>query len=150
MIIRPATINDLTTLLGLEQQVIEAERPYNSTIKSQDAKYYDFEKLLTCSNTLVVVGEVSEQIVATGYVQIRASKQQLQHTQHGYLGFMYVAPEHRGKGLNQAIMEHLIAWCKTQNINDFYLDVYSSNAAAIRAYEKAGFTPCLLEMKLHL
>ncbi|MDP4489410.1 GNAT family N-acetyltransferase [Pseudoalteromonas piscicida] len=150
MKIRAATINDLTTLLDLEQQVIEAERPYNPTIKSQDAKYYGFEKLLNCSNTLVIVGEVSEQIVATGYVQIRASKQQLQHTQHGYLGFMYVAPEHRGKGLNQEIMEHLIAWCKTQNVNDFYLDVYSSNAAAIRAYEKAGFTPCLLEMKLHL
>ncbi|CAM3611764.1 hypothetical protein [Pseudoalteromonas maricaloris] len=30
MIIRPATINDLTTLLDLEQQVVEAERPYNA------------------------------------------------------------------------------------------------------------------------
>lgn len=45
MRIRPATINDLTTLLDLEQQVIEAERPYNAAIKSQDAKYYDLEKL---------------------------------------------------------------------------------------------------------
>ncbi|MEI5637796.1 MULTISPECIES: GNAT family N-acetyltransferase [unclassified Pseudoalteromonas] len=150
MKIRAATSADIDTLRALEQQVVAAERPFNEAIKTVDAIYYDLDAMLSDTNTHLIVGEKDNQIVATGYAQIRPSKAQLVHEHHGYLGFMLVLPEYRGQGLNQQVMEHLIEWCKGQNINDFYLDVYSANEAAIRAYEKAGFTPCLLEMKLHL
>ncbi|WP_419146738.1 GNAT family N-acetyltransferase [Pseudoalteromonas 'SMAR'] len=150
MKIRAATSADIEALRALEQQVVAAERPFNQAIKAVDAIYYDLEAMLSDGNTHLIVGEIGNQIVATGYAQIRQSKAQLVHEQHGYLGFMLVLPEYRGQGLNQQVMEHLIEWCKARDINDFYLDVYSSNQAAIRAYEKAGFTPCLLEMKLHL
>ncbi|MCF2908657.1 GNAT family N-acetyltransferase [Pseudoalteromonas sp. DL2-H2.2] len=150
MQIRIATLEDLPILRQLEQAVIAAERPYNQAIKPQDARYYDLPALLDCPDSLLVVGEQDGKIVATGYVQHRDSKAQLMHERHGYLGFMYVDPDYRGQGLNQAIMTHLMNWSKQQAIHDFYLDVYSDNQAAIRAYEKAGFSPCLLEMKVHL
>ncbi|QTL37201.1 GNAT family N-acetyltransferase [Pseudoalteromonas viridis] len=150
MQIRTATAEDLPILRQLEQAVIAAERPYNQAIKPQDARYYDLSALLDCPDSLLVVGEQDGKIVATGYVQHRDSKAQLVHARHGYLGFMYVDPDYRGQGLNQAIMTHLMNWSKQQAIHDFYLDVYSDNQAAIRAYEKAGFSPCLLEMKVHL
>nr|WP_125782755.1 GNAT family N-acetyltransferase [Pseudoalteromonas rubra] len=150
MQIRTATAEDLPILRQLEQAVIAAERPYNQAIKPQDARYYDLPALLDCPDSLLVVGEQDGKIVATGYVQHRDSKAQLVHARHGYLGFMYVDPDYRGQGLNQAIMAYLMNWSKQQAIHDFYLDVYSDNQAAIRAYEKAGFSPCLLEMKVHL
>ena len=147
--IRTALLTDKTVLLALEQKVVEAELPYNETIKTQNARYYDIDNLLISDDTKLIVAQYNKEIIGTGYVQIRPSKKSLQHTHHGYLGFMYVAPEFRGLGINKKIMEALTLWAKSRNINDFYLDVYHQNSAAIKAYEKVGFTPSLVEMKLN-
>jgi ribosomal protein S18 acetylase RimI-like enzyme len=96
------------------------------------------------------VVEIDGQIVATGYVQIRASKTYLQHSHHGYLGFMYVVPQCRGQGLNKQLLEKLIVWGQERGIRDFYLEVYTQNNVAIKAYEKVGFTSSVVEMKLTL
>lgn len=147
---REANINDLQELLRLEQCVIDAERPFNSSIKSGKTSYYDLHSLIASHDAHVIVLEDSAGIIATGYAQLRTSKMSLDHDIHSYMGFMYVIPEHRGKGINQQIMEMLISWSHEKGVNDFYLDVYSQNAQAIKAYEKIGFEPCLLEMKLNL
>jgi GNAT superfamily N-acetyltransferase len=146
--IRSALISDKVNLLHLEQQVIEAERPYNNSIKPNNAAYYDMDNLLTSERSKLVVAEHNNQIIGTGYVQIRESKKSLKHKQHGYLGFMYVDADFRGLGVNKQIMENLIEWAKIEGITDFYLDVYRDNDAAIRAYEKVGFTQSMVEMKL--
>lgn len=148
--IRKAILKDLGCLLTLEQAVVEAERPYNSTIKSHNAIYYDLNHLLSEQCAHVVVAEVANEIIGTGYVQIRDSKMSLNHDQHAYLGFMYVAPEFRGLGINKLIMETLIQWAKNQGVVDFYLDVYHGNEAAINAYKKLGFSKSLVEMKMNL
>lgn len=148
--IRKAVLQDQACLLSLEQKVIEAERPFNSIIKASDAIYYDLNRLLTEEASHVVVAEENGQIIGTGYAQIRESKQSLKHNKHSYLGFMYVDPEFRGLGVNKLIMDDLIKWSKEQGILDFYLDVYDGNDAAIRAYEKVGFSKSLVEMKINL
>lgn len=146
---RAATLDDIKTLLTLEQAVVEAERPFNKAIKDSGATYYDIENLILSENSYMLVVEVNSQIIATGYVQIRPSKTSLNHESHGYLGFMYVEPEYRGRGLNKTIMDRLIEWCEAKGISDFYLDVYAKNSAAVRAYEKLGFAPTLMEMSLN-
>ncbi len=148
--IRVALKSEKETLLNFEQKVVEAERPYNRNIKAENSLYYDMDNLLTCEMTKLIVAEHDNKIIATGYIQIRQSKKSLQHAQHGYLGFMYVATEFRGLGLNKKIMDNLIHWARTKGITDFYLDVYRDNNAAISAYEKVGFTQSLVEMKLNL
>ena len=148
--IRKALISDQASLLTLEQAVVEAERPFNLTLKAHDAVYYDLQHLITQSDSHLVVAESNKQIIATGYAQIRDSKQSLKHSKHAYLGFMYVAPEYRGLGINKLIMESLIEWSKAQGVSDLYLDVYAENKAAIRAYEKVGFEQSLVEMKINL
>ena len=151
---RRALITDKDALLGLEQSVIEAERPFNSTIKppgfNKEATYYDLDNLLTDDASHLLVAELQGLIIATGYAQIRTSKASLIHSKHAYLGFMYVAPEHRGLGINKMIIERLIKWSKTQTVTDVYLDVYNDNEAAIKAYEKVGFVKSLVEMKINL
>jgi GNAT superfamily N-acetyltransferase len=149
MHLRIATQDDLNDLLQFEQAVVEAERPFNQHIKAKKATYYDIPALINETNSQLLVLEERGQIIATGYIQIRPSKQSLSHKMHGYLGFMYVVPEFRGKGLNRLIMDGLIGWGKAQGIEVFYLDVYADNQAAINAYEKLGFKPSLVEMKLH-
>ena len=149
LIFRSATQDDIPALLQLEQAVIEAERPFNPQIKHSGAWYYDLPALIAQDDSLLLVAVNADQIIATGYVQIRATKPALTYRQHGYLGFMYVAEDFRGQGINQQLMQQLITWAQERGVSDFHLDVYAGNEAAIRAYEKAGFQPRLMQMTLH-
>ncbi|BDX05570.1 GNAT family N-acetyltransferase [Planctobacterium marinum] len=147
---RAATADDIPELLELEQAVVEAERPFNGQIKPGRPKYYDLAALIEQAQSYLLVAEINNEIAATGYVKLRDSKPSLNHARDGYLGFMYVAPDYRGQGLNQKVISHLIDWAKEQGVHDFYLDVYTQNQAAIKAYAKLGFEPSLLEMKLQV
>ena len=149
---RPATLDDLPTLLTLEQAIIDAERPFNRQIKDSDVYYYDLPALINNDNSHLMVCEQHEstqqQIVACGYVRLDPAKPAMRHQQQGYLGFMYVVESMRGQSINQQLMQRLIDWARTRGISEFCLDVYADNTAAIRAYEKMGFKPSFIQMVL--
>lgn len=147
---RQANSSDIHKLKELEQAVVEAERPFNPNIKPGKVHYYDLEDLLSSEDAYLLVAEDNGSIVATGYAKIQASKAALNHQKHAYLGFMFVSPDYRGKGINREIINQLIQWGRSRQVFDFYLDVYAENIAAIKAYEKVGFTPSLVEMQLSL
>lgn len=150
MKIRLAQPDDLPILREFEQGVIEEERPCNDSIKKSNVIYYDLDDLLSDPNTSLQLVEHDGRVVGCGYVQLRPSEAAFVHDRHAYMGFMYVEPGARGQGVNKMIIESLISWSRDQGVSDFYLDVYTENGAAIRAYEKVGFTPVLVEMKLNL
>ena len=150
MKLRLAQPDDLPILLEFEQGVIEEERPCNDLIKTANAKYYDLNDLIADPNTSLQLVEHDGRVVGCGYAQLRTSEAAFLHDQHAYLGFMYVEPGVRGQGINRMIIESLISWSRDRGVYDFYLDVYTGNRAAIRAYEKVGFTPLQVEMKLSL
>jgi ribosomal protein S18 acetylase RimI-like enzyme len=149
IITRPAKMEELPTLLQFEQGVIEFERAFDPTLKEKDASYYDLADLIQSDQSEVLVVEVDGQIVASGYAQIRKANDYLRHQQYAYMGFMYVLPEYRGQGFNARIMDGLIVWGNQKGIAEFRLDVYAGNAGAIRAYEKIGFVPHLVEMRMN-
>ena len=73
VIIRPAELSDLETLLAFEQAIIEAERPFDSTIREgADVHYYDLEDLIRSPDSEVVVAEIGSEIIASGYAKIEA------------------------------------------------------------------------------
>lgn len=150
IIIRKARPADLETLLAFEQGVISAERPFDPTLKAGQTHYYDIEKMIAATDVELVVAESKGELLASGYARIENAKPYLQHTQHAYLGFMYVVPAYRGKGINRMILDVLIQWVKTQNISELKLDVYNENASAIKAYEKAGFSKYMVNMRMGL
>jgi GNAT superfamily N-acetyltransferase len=148
IIIRKATQNDLATLLDFEQNIVKTERPFDKTLKDGHIHYYDLAQMITAENVEVVVAEVNNEIVGSGYARIEDSKIYLKHSKHGYLGFMYVVPEHRGKGVNQKIIEELKQWCAARDVFELRLEVYNDNLPAIKAYEKVGFAKHMVEMRL--
>lgn len=148
--VRKATLEDLATLLNFEQGVIEAERPMDPTIKPGKINYYNLPELLTSNESDVFVVEIDNQIVASGYAKIKDDRHYLKHEKIGYLGFMFVPQEHRGKGLNKLIIDALLKWCKDRNIFEIRLDVYDTNPSAIRAYEKVGFKKHMINMRLDI
>tara|TARA_R110000868_G_scaffold130775_1_gene340618 strand:- start:137 stop:610 length:474 start_codon:yes stop_codon:yes gene_type:complete len=149
-IIRIATLKDLTVLLRFEQGVIEAERPFDPTIKECEITYYDISELITSPNSEVFVAEIENEIVASGYVKIKSDRHYLKHEKQGYLGFMYVSEKHRGKQLNKHIIDALLQWCKLRNIFEVRLDVYDDNIPAINAYQKVGFKKHMINMRLDI
>ncbi len=148
--IRTASLNDLDVLLRFEQGVINAERPFDSTLKNKNIQYYDIVEMITKSHIELVVAEMEGEVVGSGYARIQNSKPYLKHQQYAYLGFMYVHPEHRGKGINKEIIEALKKWVLSQNITEMRLEVYNNNLGAIKAYQKFGFTEHMIEMRMGL
>jgi len=146
-IVRKATLNDLSILLKFEQGLIAAERPMDPSIMDGSINYYDISELINKDDSDVFVVEIKSEIVASGYVKIKQDRHYSKNQNMGYLGFMFVPKVHRGNGYNQHLVEALIAWCHKRKIYEIRLDVYTNNPAAIRAYEKAGFSGYLLNMK---
>ena len=146
--IRQATLNDLDILLDFEQGLINAERPMDPTIKEGDISYYDIAAFITNKDVEVIVAEFAGVIVASGYAKIKSDRHYLKHEKQGYLGFMFVKHEHRGKGVNKMIIDTLISWCQNRSVFEIRLDVYQDNPQAIKAYEKAGFNKHMITMRL--
>ncbi|GLX77813.1 hypothetical protein tinsulaeT_11530 [Thalassotalea insulae] len=152
MIIRAATDADLNQLKQFEQGVIEAERPFDQCLKPDPIQYYDLEQLISAEQCYLVVAELqnndrSGKLIASGYARIEQAKPYVSYNFYSYLGFMYVDPEFRGHGVNQQLIKHLADWSSEQGVTMMHLDVFADNLPAIRAYQKAGFSASLLEMR---
>jgi ribosomal protein S18 acetylase RimI-like enzyme len=148
--IRKAVTGDLNTLLEFEQGIIKAERPFDVTLKDGEIHYYDIAQMIIADHVEVLVAETAGELIASGYARIEQSKIYLKHPKHSYLGFMYVKPEYRGKGINKMILDGLALWSKQQGITELHLEVYDENLPAVRAYEKVGFSKLLVQMRIGL
>ena len=148
--IRPAQLNDLDTLLEFEQGVIASERPFDQSLKEEKIRYYNLEKLINNENSHLIVAEYEGALIASGYALIMNARPFEKHEHFSYLGFMFVVPEYRRKGLNKQIIESLIDWSKSKGIVEVRLDVFDQNQSALLAYEKLGFTKTLVKMRLDI
>ena len=146
--IRQATLADLPVLLRFEQGVIGTERRFDPTIRDGLVHYYDIAGMLAAENVHFLVAECGADVVGCGYARIDHSEHFLRHPVHGYLGFMYVDPGHRGRGIIGLVINALVEWCRAQGLTEFRLEVYSENQAAVSAYARAGFTSHMLEMRM--
>ncbi len=150
IILRPAEINDLDILYSFEQGIISFERPFDETLKDDPINYYDLKEMILSVETEVVVAIANNEIIGSAYAQIRAAKPYLTYDKFAYLGFMFVTPDHRGKGINKKIIDYLKSWCRKQGVFEIRLDVYHDNPSALRAYEKAGFSKLLVNMRMDI
>jgi ribosomal protein S18 acetylase RimI-like enzyme len=147
--IREAVIEDLPILKTFEQEIIQFERPFASNIKKNPVTYYDLKELILQKDSQVLVAIIDNEIVGSGYAQIQNSKPYFKPKQYVYLGFMFVSPQYRGKGINGEITTKLIEWAKSRNLSEIQLDVYATNESATKAYKKIGFKPDLLKMRFN-
>jgi ribosomal protein S18 acetylase RimI-like enzyme len=145
--IRKATESDLPTLLRFEQGVIDAERPFIPRLKKGKVHYYNLDFMLTAPHIHLVVAEKNGELIGSGYARIEENEHYLDHPKRAYLGFMYVDPAHRGQGINNKVVDDLLKWALTQGMTESVLDVYYDNHAAIKAYEKSGFSKYLIMMR---
>jgi ribosomal protein S18 acetylase RimI-like enzyme len=148
--IRTARISDLQTLLEFEQGVIEAERPLDPFLAEGALSYYNIPELIASDQIHFVVAVCQNKLVASGYLSLENSKHYHKNPTHGYIGFIYVKPEFRGKRISNFVLATLQSWAKEKNLNELRLDVYSNNPSAIKAYERFGFEKSLVNMRINI
>ena len=150
IIIRSARLDELETLLQFEQGIIEYERSMVPDMMTEHFNYYDLKKLIESDDSEVVIAECDGKLVASGYAKLKKSLNYLTHDFHSFLGFMFVAAEFRGRGINKMIIDNLKEWSKAKGATVFNLTVFAQNESAIRAYEKIGFDKSVIEMRMDL
>jgi GNAT superfamily N-acetyltransferase len=148
--IRRAQAEDLQALLSFEQGVVNAERVFDPTLMPGPIHYYDIESMLACDEVQFLLAESGRLPVGCGYARLEAAEPYLQHRMHAYLGLMYVDPKYRGHAVNGIILDSLKQWCRSKGVTELRLEVYADNLAAIKAYEKAGFSRLVIEMRMGL
>ncbi|MEJ7626190.1 MAG: GNAT family N-acetyltransferase [Ferruginibacter sp.] len=148
--IRKAIESEIDVLLSFEKGIIEAERPFDNTLREGEIHYYDLLELIRNKKAEVLIAVIDNEIVGSGYAKILPAKPYQKYTEYAYLGFMYVKLGFRGQGINKKILQGLIDWAKSQNLTEVRLKVYDENTIAKNAYLKAGFKPNLLEMRLEI
>lgn len=147
IVTRLATPADLPDLLAFEQGIITYERPYNPTLKPDPISYYDVAAMIDNPDIEVIVAVDGDVIVGSGYAKTIIAREYITPRKQAFLGFMYVRPEYRGRGVNKLVIDTLLNWARTQEHSEVRLTVYAENESAIRAYEKVGFSGLLLEMR---
>jgi RimJ/RimL family protein N-acetyltransferase len=147
---RTATVQDIDALRQFEQGIVSAERPFDPTLKAGPIQYYDIERMLLSDTVRFVVAERGNSLVGCGFARIDSAKTYLRHSQQAYLGMMYVDPKYRGQSIIGGIVERLKTWCCSKGVMELRLEVYSDNLAAVGAYEKAGFSKHMIEMRIRL
>jgi GNAT superfamily N-acetyltransferase len=148
--IRKATTEDLSILYEFEQGVLQAERPMDKTLKISKTYYYDIPNLISELNVELVIAEINDVIAGCGYARIKQARDCFQFDQFSYLGFMFTKEDYRGKGVNKTIMNYLYDWSLSKGIYEVRLEVYPSNNAAIKAYEKVGMQATMHTMRIDL
>ena len=150
LITRKATADDFGILYSFEQNLINAERPYDPTLKQDHFHYYDLQEMINAPHIHLIVAVLGNKIIGSGYARIDAAKPFMAHSQYAYLGFMYVDPAYRNQGVNGIIIAALKQWAIEQHMTEMRLEVYRDNLPAVKSYEKAGFIPHILEMRMSL
>lgn len=148
--IRSARPADIPILREFEQGIVAAERPFDITLRPDPITYHDIELLIASPDAELAVAENENRVIGCGYAAKKDSRHYTEPAFHAHLGFMFVEPESRGKGVNQMILQHLQSWAKSRGLLEIRLTVYPENRPAVRAYEKAGFVPHILEMRMRL
>jgi GNAT superfamily N-acetyltransferase len=148
--IRKAFETEIEILQNFEKGIINAERPFDNTLKEEEIHYYNLIELINTQKAEVLVAVINNEIVGSGYAKILPAKPYQKYAEYAYLGFMYVKPAFRGQGINQKILQELISWAKNKNLTEVRLEVYDDNLIAKNSYLKAGFKPNLLEMRLEI
>jgi GNAT superfamily N-acetyltransferase len=148
IIFRLASTKDKEALDQCLQHIIEAERPMDECLDDGFIEYYDPVDFVENENSTLIVAEQGDVIIACGAAKLKTAKHYYHYDKSLYLAMMYVADAYRGKGINREIMQRLISWGNDKGVTNASLTVYPQNASAIRAYEKLGFEPALLEMRL--
>ena len=127
--IKKASIEDLDTLTGLALK-LWPEHTY-------DALRRDLEPILMGQDAAFFLAD------AVGFAQCQLRRDYVEGTESspvGYLEGIFVAPEHRHRGIARQLLAACEAWAKDRGCREFASDCELHNTDSLRFHLSNGFT----------
>ena len=154
VLIRKATIEDLSDIQDLQRLLADTEQPYDALIdvagtktaeKSGYVGYVNMEKKLQSADNYVVVAVAESRAVGVCYGECKKDDDWNVLESFGYVGCVFVEAKYRGggeRGVWPKMLEALEKdFFKALGIKQLRLDCYVDNPAAVKAYTKQNFRP---------
>jgi ribosomal protein S18 acetylase RimI-like enzyme len=133
--IRPAVPADTDTLVAFTQsEALDAER---RTLSRADVQRGVAGGFATPPKARYWVVESGGAVVASASIVTEWSN--FRGGDYWWIQSLYILPEHRGKGLVDVLLRHLVDEARAGGAIDLRLYGYNTNARALRAYQRFGF-----------
>jgi ribosomal protein S18 acetylase RimI-like enzyme len=133
--IRPAVPADTDTLVAFtHSEALDAER---RTLVRADVQRGVAGAFATPPKVRYWVVEVGGAVVASASIVTEWSN--FRGGDYWWIQSLYILPEHRGKGLVDVLLRHLVDEARAGGAIDLRLYGYNTNARALRAYQRFGF-----------
>jgi len=142
MTIRRAKDNELPWIKEKSIEELPAELDDDELKFVQRAKEVfgkRLDALFARSGNEFYVAQVGADEGMAGYVWFGVSQRPFSDTKVGWIYDILVLPEHRGKGVGEALMRHALKVSRERGFAQMGLMVNAKNKAAWSLYEKLGF-----------
>jgi len=133
--VRPATTADLESLVDLfEGYRAFYERPADAA----GARDFLSRRLKNGDSAILLAVDASDH--AVGFVQLYPVFSSLRMARALILNDLFVAPQHRGRGISRLLMNAALAFAKQAGAVSLSLETAKTNDAARALYESLGYT----------
>ena len=121
--------------------LVDSPDAFGSTLERESAFPDDLwaerlERGARSPTDLPLVARLGDEMVGMAWGRVQEADRRDVHVYQ-----VWVAPEHRVRGVGQALLGAVIAWARESGVRQISLDVTCSNTAAMRLYARAGFLP---------
>lgn len=143
-VIRKAVIEDIEGLVACSTGLFAEDAGTRDPTLSQDWPRLhaaeSFRSSIGDESRLVLVAEDDGKVVGhlTGGL---TEASDIRPIRVATLGSMYVMPTHRGAGVGAQLAEAFRGWAAEAGADRLAVSAYATNEAAIRFYQRQGFTP---------
>jgi len=104
--------------------------------------------LMAAEDTLVLVAVEEENVVGYSIAQIRNSSPAFQREKFGFIDSMAVLSTCRRQGIGTLMLERIMDWFRSENIDMIELTVAIANQVGYPFWKKHGFKPYLHHLYL--
>lgn len=142
VIIRPAAITDLQSILKLNKDLFDHETVFN-TEYDLDWTYSEigldyFKKVIVDKDKIALVSEINGDVV--GYIACSVYHKSFRITNPiAELDNMFVEDSHRGKGIGKKLVAQLMKLLKGMGAKRIKVEAAANNLRAIKFYRSCGF-----------
>ena len=153
-IVRRATEADLDSIVKLGRELIEYHIKFDEYYRFKEnidetARKFHLENI-TAENTMLLVTEVSSEIVGFTLGKIRKTPPIFQIEEFGLVIDLYVKKEYRRKRIGEKLTHELLKWFKSKGMKRVEVFIDIKNNIGVSAWTKFGFEPDRYRMKKNL
>jgi ribosomal protein S18 acetylase RimI-like enzyme len=143
MLIRPATPDDLPTVLELRLALLR-EHHRNRVYRrlrpdAEDRARRLFASQLAGTDQVIFLADCSGTTLGILRCVHSTGSPLLYPAHYGYVSSVYVRPEARRQGVLRALLEEAERWCRARGLTEMRLHNAAENAEANESWEALGF-----------